>query len=261
MEAKLYVILGSHACRTGILMVEHKRIPYRCVRLPTGAHPFALRLLGFEGNKASFRQLDNGRTTRLLATADRMGSVPTLRLADRWVSTNREIARFLDDLQPDPPLFPAAPEQREAVEGAEHFGDEVLQMTARRLVLGASLNGGSELVNRAGAGRLGPLLWRNETMRLIAARLFARSTFAVDQRAEQQLLRELPEMLDRVDGWVEAGVVNGDHLYAADFMLAPSLALLTYRSDLRADLERRPLIELVDRLLPEPEAAPAARAR
>ena len=28
MEAKLYVILGSHACRTGMLLLEHKGIEY-----------------------------------------------------------------------------------------------------------------------------------------------------------------------------------------------------------------------------------------
>jgi hypothetical protein len=47
MEAKLYVILGSHACRTGMLMLEHKGIEYKRVQLPTGLHPLALRLRGF----------------------------------------------------------------------------------------------------------------------------------------------------------------------------------------------------------------------
>ena len=31
---KLYVILGSHACRAGMLMLDHKGIPYRVVTLP-----------------------------------------------------------------------------------------------------------------------------------------------------------------------------------------------------------------------------------
>ena len=50
MEAKLYVILGSHACRAGILVLEHKGIDYELVELPTALHPFALRLHGFAGN-------------------------------------------------------------------------------------------------------------------------------------------------------------------------------------------------------------------
>jgi hypothetical protein len=59
-------------------------------------------------------------------------------------------------------------------------------------------------------------------------------------------------MLDRIDGWIADGVLNGSALYAADFMIAPSLALIGYRRDLRPELESRPLWALVERLLPEP---------
>jgi len=77
MEAKLYVILGSHACRTGMLMLEHKGIEYKRVDLPTGLHPFALRLRGFAGNPAAFRRVDE-RPHHMLGIADRMGTVPAL---------------------------------------------------------------------------------------------------------------------------------------------------------------------------------------
>jgi hypothetical protein len=38
MKPKLYVILGSHACRTGMLKLEHKGIDYERVELPAGLH-------------------------------------------------------------------------------------------------------------------------------------------------------------------------------------------------------------------------------
>ena len=41
-------------------------------------------------------------------------------------------------------------------------------------------------------------------------------------------------------------------LNAADFMVAPSLALILYRPDVMPLFEGRPALELVDRLLPEP---------
>ena len=59
-------------------------------------------------------------------------------------------------------------------------------------------------------------------------------------------------MLDRIDAWIGDGVLGGAHLNAADFMVAPSLALILYRPDVLPLFEGRPALELVDRLLPEP---------
>jgi glutathione S-transferase len=250
MQTRLYVI-PTHPCRTGMLMLEHKGIPYRRMDLPAALHPLALRLHGFRGNAAPFRHIDN-RPHRVLALADRMGTAPALLLEGKRVMTNRDIARFLDEVQPDPPLFPGEPHRRLAVEEAERWGDEVLQMAARRLFLAAAVRGRDEILNRGEYGRLGPLISRHETARFAVARLVARFAFAVNARSEDDLLATLPDMLDRVDAWIDAQVLNGEHLHAADFMIVTSLALLCYRPDVRAALERRPAIRLLDRILPEP---------
>jgi hypothetical protein len=84
------------------------------------------------------------------------------------------------------------------------------------------------------------------------ARFVARFAFAVNARSEDDLLAALPGMLDRIDAWIEADVLSGEHLHAADFMIVTSLAWLCYRPDVRAELERRPAIRLLDRVLPEP---------
>jgi len=125
-------------------------------------------------------------------------------------------------------------------------------MTARRIVLAASLHGPDSLINRGDDGRLGPLLWRRAAVRYVGASFIARFGFRANARAEPGLLASLPGLLDRIDGWIEAGVLDGDQLNSADFMIAPSLALLCYRRDLRGEIEGRPAIHLVDRLLPEP---------
>src|SRR3954467_13570926 len=113
MEAKLYVILGSHACRAGMLMLDHKGIDYETVELPPILHPFVLPLRGFERNSKPFREVGS-QAPRMLKTADRMGTVPALVLDGQRVKTNRQIARFLDTVRPDPPLFPADPDRRQA---------------------------------------------------------------------------------------------------------------------------------------------------
>jgi glutathione S-transferase len=259
MEAKLYVILGSHACRSGMLMLDHKGIDYETVELPPGLHPFLLRLHGFSGNSATFRRVD-GRSNVILGSADRMGTVPALMIDGVRVKQNREIARHLDRVRPDPPLFPADPVQRREVEEAERWGDEVFQMAARRMALTGALHGRDFMANRGNEGRLGPLLWRNETVRWIGVRTVARAPFRANAQSESELLASLPPMLDRIDAWIEAGVLNGDELCAADFVIAPSIALLSYRIDLRPEIERRPAGALADRLLPEPDSVRTAYA-
>jgi glutathione S-transferase len=256
MQAKLYVILGSHACRTAILMLEHKGIDYETVELPAGLHPFLVRLHGFAGNPHTFRRLD-GDTNRMLGTLDRMGTVPALLVDGERVKTNRRIARFLEQMRPEPSLFPADPDHRRAVEEAERWGDEELQMMARRLGMAGALHDRDFI---ATDGRLGPLLSRNETARRIGARLVGQFVFRAGEEQEAQLLERLPAVLDRIDAWIEAGVLNGEALYASDFVIAPSLALLCYRRDLRPQIEGRPAIDLVDRLLPEPGTARTAYA-
>jgi len=250
-EPRLYVISGSHACSTAMLMLAHKRISYRRVRLPTGLHPMLVRALVFPGHRAPIRTVD-GQTGRTLALLDRMGTVPALRWGSERVQTNRAIARFLERVAPQPSLFPSDAPSRHAVEEAEAWGDEVFQMAARRLGLTGSLNGLDNLRDRANSGRLGPLLSPNERVRLLTSRGVTSVAFQANADAERERVRELPSLLDRIDGWVAAGVLDGPELNAADFVIAPSLALIAYRLDLRAHIETRPAGALMERVLPEP---------
>lgn len=247
-DATLYVIPGSHPCRTGMLLLEHKGIPYRRVDLVPGVHPLAVRVLGFPAVARRAQQLTEGRRRRL-GMADRLGTVPALKFDGERVQTNREIARFLDRVRPEPSLFPADPERRRAVEGAEQWGDDALQMTARRLVIAGALRG--VLREDGDDGRLGVLLYRNRRVRIRAIPTLAR-VFDVNERTERELLDSLPPMLDRVDAWIESGVLNGEQLNAADYMIVTSVALLMYRSDLEPEIRTRPAGSLADRILPEP---------
>ena len=237
-----------------MLMLEHKGIAYRRVELPAGPHPFAVRMLGFPGHRTPIRKVD-GRAHRSLAMLDRMGTVPALRFASERIQTNREIARFLDREQPEPALFPSDRAQRQAVEEAESWGDEVLQMAARRIGLATAVHGLDELRGRGNHGRLGPLLSANEPMRVIVSRVSARFAFRANPDCESELLAALPAMLDRIDAWIDEGVLNARELNAADFTIAPSLALLAYRSDVRSQIEARPAGGFLERVLPEPSPA------
>ncbi|MDQ3934008.1 MAG: glutathione S-transferase N-terminal domain-containing protein [Actinomycetota bacterium] len=224
-RAKLYVIRGSHAARAGILMLDHKGIDYDLTTIPTGSQRL-LRLRGFPG-----------------------GTVPALVIDGRKVQTNRAIARALDEIQPDPPLLPSDPERRAAVEEAERWSDEQLQMDARRLAIAGGLGWSTGFLNGGDDGPLGALLWTTERRRKRGLRLLTR-VFDVTPETERELLDRLPAKLDRVDGWIEAGVLDGDELNAADYAIASNLALLSYRDDLRPEIARRPAGRLVARVFP-----------
>jgi glutathione S-transferase len=246
----LYVIPGSHACRSAMLMLEHKQVSYRRADIVTLMHPLVVRAHGFDAGGQT--RTAGGRRTFGLRLGDRLGTVPALAANGHRISTNHGIARFLDERHPEPPLFPADAEQRSRVEEAERWANETLQMAARRIPGTAIVGDPGTFSRSAGDGRLGYLLYKRAlTRRLVIPRLL-RDVFAAGPAAERDLLAELPSMLDRIDAWIVDGVLGGAQLNAADFMVAPCLALILYRPDVLPVFEGRPALALVNRLLPEP---------
>ena len=227
-----------------------KGIAYRTVELPTGLHPLLVRACGFPGNPGPVRSID-GTHPRLLTTLDRLGTVPAVRTGHDRVQSNHDIARYLDRIQPDPPLIPADPARRAAVEEAERWGDGTLQMAAPGSLSRSALD---DLSMRGADGRLGPLLARPALLRTVLSRV-AGHPFRVSPQAERELLGQFPSLLDQVDAWIADGRLGGDELNVADFTIAPSLALLSYRRDLGQAIAGRPARALIDRLLPLPAAA------
>ncbi len=246
---KLYVIPGSHACRAAMLMLEHKGVDYERVDIVTLLHPIASRLHGFDAGGQT--RAAGGRRPLGLRFGDRLGTVPGLAAGERRISTNHRIARFLDETQPEPPLFPADPERRVAVEEAERWGNEVLQMMARRIPASAAAKEPAKFARLSADGRMGPLLYKRAWARRLIVPALGRFVFAANSSERDELLAELPGLLDRIDAWIDDGVLNGPELNVADFMIAPSLALILYRPDTRPMFEGRAALELVDRLLPE----------
>lgn len=227
MSRRLYVVPGSHAALAAQLMLDHKGLDYRRRDLVAVVHKPVLRALRFPA-----------------------ATVPALRENGQRIQGTREIARHLDALQPDPPLLPVDPARRAAVEEAEAWGDEVLQSVPRRLswwALGrdrSTARGHLEgarlgIPTSVAAATAGPIIWA-------ASRLNS-----ADDGAVRRDLAELPALLDTADGYVLDGVIGGEEPNAADFQIAPSIALLMKQDSLRPALSRRPVAGVVERLIPE----------
>ena len=208
---RLYMFAGSNAVQTAVLMLAHKGIEHEVVHVERGAHVSQMPELGFSGT-----------------------TVPALRIGERRIQGTRAIARALDDLKPEPRLFPTDPERRVLVEDAERRGEE-LQNAARRLFYWAIL-------------RTAPT-----PMRRIAAEHHG----ATDAAARRDLA-ELPAQLDEIDAWIADGILGGDALNAADFQIAPNVAWLPGFEDLAPLVAGRPALAHAERVAGRSESHVAA---
>lgn len=226
MEARLYVIPASHPSIASALMLKHKGIAYKRTDLLPVISKGALRALGFPRN-----------------------TVPAIKIDGQRVQGSREIARELERLRPEPALFPSDSEKRIAVEEAERFGDEELQHPIRQLLWWAIKKDKAPLRSYSEGAKLGvPIDLAMLTAGPIVA-LSARFNEANDENVRRDIAA-LPNLLNRVDAWIEAGVLNGEQLNVADFQIAPSLGLAMTIDDLRPSIEGRPAGELAKRVVP-----------
>jgi glutathione S-transferase len=227
MSAKLYSLKLSHPAHTARLMLVHKRIDHDVVDLVPGLHPQVLRGLGFP-----------------------RGTVPALKIDGRKIQGSLEISAALEELQPEPALYPRDREGRRAVQEAERWGEEELQELARRIFRWAAAE--QPAVRRWIAvdivGLPAPDFMDRPNAAL--ARRFARASNATDEHVRRDVAA-LPALLDHVDELTGRETIAGRTPNAADFQIAPSLRMLLAVPALRPVVEPRPCGRLAERLLPD----------
>lgn len=142
MKVKLYMFSGSNAVLTVQLMLNHKGIDYKRVNMPPGVHAPMLLAKGFETM-----------------------TVPALDVDGRRIQGTRSISRALDELVPEPRLFPTDPERRLAVEEAERWGEQ-LQDATRRIFYCMARGDRRAFASFTTAGRALPMRCRAQRRRL-----------------------------------------------------------------------------------------------
>jgi glutathione S-transferase len=225
MRAKLYALALSHPSQAARLMLERKGIDHEVKNLLPGFHPPQLRLAGFRGD-----------------------TVPALRIDGRRLQNSLAISRELDELRPDPPLFPADPDRRSAVEEAEAWGERDFQPVPRRIFRWCVSNNAA--LRRWMAKSIGmPLPGVTGAMNAPIARHFARKAGATDKRVRADIA-ELPAHFDHVDSLIATGTIGGEQPNAADFQIATTARVFLAFEDLAPLLEGRPVADLAMRILP-----------
>jgi glutathione S-transferase len=212
----LYVVHGSHPCAAVERALELKGLRFNRIELPPPLH-------------APLQQVRFGSRT-----------VPAMRLeGGEKVAGSRAILRRLEQIAPEPSLWPADAEARALVERAEEWGDEVYQPIARRLLWGALRRAPDALVSYSEGSRI-PL--PAPAIR-VAARAIIRAEVSLNDASDGSVradLRALPRHLDRVDGWIAAGVLGGATPNAADLQVASTSRLLLTIGDVGPFLAGRP---------------------
>lgn len=224
VRAKLYGLRGSAPSLSAELMLLHKGIQYRRVNLIAMLHRKRLPRKGFAG-----------------------GTVPAMKLNGHRVQTNRAIARVLDELVPEPGLFPEDPALRAEVEEAERFGDEVVQPATRRMIIWSFNQEPDSVRFHPANGRLNipRSAWLRDRM---MPRVF--EIYGVTETVIREDFESLPAWLDRLDRYLADGVLDAPRLSAADFEIAPLIGALMGIGDLGAEIGRRPIAALHNRVLP-----------
>jgi glutathione S-transferase len=206
-------------------MLRHKGVAYRRIDLANGSQKFLLPLLRF-----------------------RSSTVPVLRLDGRRVSGTMRIARALDALRPDPPLFPEA--DRTTIEGAEAWADATLQDGIRQLARWVAVHDAESMASYLDGARLGvpPDLVKRA---LPALRPVVNTQMRVPDETARTCALGLAGQLDRVDALLAEGVIGAERPNAADFQVATSVRLAMTADQLREHIAARPAGEHALRLCPD----------
>jgi glutathione S-transferase len=216
----LHVLPPSHPCKTAIRALELKGLEFERVDLAPGAHI------------EEMERIYGSRT------------VPGMLVDGEPVHGSRAILARLEEIAPDPPLYPA--DKAGAVREAERWGDEELQDLGRRMPWGSLHFRPEAMGTFGGAGPLDPAgtdfaigflrgSWKYHN--ITAARL-----------AED--LQGLPAKLDHIDALIADGVIGGDEPNAADLQIGATLEVLACVADLKPLLADRPAGELAAKWFP-----------
>ncbi len=217
---KLYTQPGSHPCVAVEAALALKSVAYDRVDLL----PLSQILIG---------PLRYGGTT-----------VPGMRVDGERIVGSRAIMRRLDQLAPAPALLPAPGDPTYArVLELERWGDEVFQSVPRRLIDAAFLRSPAAMESYAGDAKLPLPTFLLRPALPLTARLMALRNRAHDETARADLAG-LPRQLDRIDGWIEEGLLGGEPPNAADLQIGSTIRLLMSIGDVRPLVEGRPAVRL-----------------
>lgn len=224
-QLTLHHLPPSHPSRTVEAALRLKGLDYELVNMtsPSAPHTEAMEAIYGEGN----------------------GTVPGLVVDGDPVHGSRAILARLEEIAPDPPLFPA--DRAEEIREAERWGDEELQQLGRDLPWGVLHFRPEQLSVVAGGPPLDPA-GTDFAIRFLRAAWRYHGLSAV-RIAEG--LESLPGKLDHIDALIADGAIGGETPNAADLQIGATLRVFGSIGDLQHLLADRPAGALGARWFPD----------
>ncbi len=211
MRAKLVGVPGSHPCISAELMLRYKGIEFSRFDLPNITHKAILPLMRYRGS-----------------------TVPVMTIDGKRVSGTMKIARALEALVPEPPLF-----GDESIASAEAWADAVLQDGVRQMArwaVGKDPEAMATFLEDARMTVPTPVVRKA----LPAIRPVVLLQMSAKDETARACLEALPGQLDRVDALLAEGVIGGERPNVVDFQVAPSVRLMLTFDQLREHIDARP---------------------
>jgi glutathione S-transferase len=225
-KLRLYIVHGSHPCAAVMKALDLKGLEYSVIEWPPPLQVPMQRLIF------------GGRT------------VPGLQLSGEKIQGSRAIMRRLDELVPEPRLYPTDPSQRAHVVDAERWGDEIFQPIGRELIWAAMVHSPDAMVSYSEHSKIRLPAPAVRTVAPFIARLASRINSTNDDVARRDL-QALPDQLDRIDAWIEDGTIGDtNHPNAADLQLTSTIRLMLTLADVRPLIEGRTCATIAKTLFP-----------
>jgi glutathione S-transferase len=175
----------------------------------------------------------------------RGSTVPVMSFEGRRISGTMRIARALETLVPDPPLF-----TRDDLEGEEAWADSILQDGVRQLARTAIGMDKEAMATFLHAPLLGiPVDVVKPTVPLLHP--VVSRQMRPKQGTAEACLEALPGQLDRVDALLEEGIIGSGRPNVVDYQVAPSVRLMLNFDQLREHVDARPAGAHARRFVPD----------
>lgn len=222
-EITLHLLPPSHPCLTAKAALAYKGLEFEEIQVTMGSHGDEIEAIYGEGCR----------------------TVPGAVIDGRPVHGSTEILKRLDELVPEPTLYPEP--IAEAVREAELWADGEFQDLGRRLPWFALYFRPEAMGTFAGGGPLDPA-GTDFAIKFLRA-TWKHSGISAERVASD--LEALPGMVGEIEGFAERGLIGGESPSAADFQIGATVRILSTIRDLDPVFDGTVAREIAFRYFPD----------